>query len=394
MEQPLLPLNDKSSFCPFSLKTTHLDRMINMEFVNHPVYSGLEIQGHNDENIGTGLVVFLQRKQDQIIDLYYEPTLNLPSSWKKLFTLGKGLGLWKQQAFELATLDVSEETGVHANVLFRDVHGQLVHVQVDDDTPFHKTQRKGMTRGFLAPVSAAIENPTSMLLVYLTQFDLVRRPGPAPNIEINGQTVSTGQIPLERCLWGTRTIKVAKDLIVVQVNPDIEKNTDHDMDDQSKSTIFRDSNGSVKSITSESHGHCAAFWFEPAFPDPSTLETANEHGSWKVDIDGDRIVSGTWKCDILNDSKEDATEAKIQLDVTKGWRPTGLPWLTTILFAIVSVFKTWPETYCWFASLQWKKGGAKLVETSPAMVSHWERTSGDRGECYSYISGGGRGNAS
>ncbi|KAG7372679.1 hypothetical protein IV203_018822 [Nitzschia inconspicua] len=377
MEPPLQPRNDignRSSFCPFSLRMTHMDCMINMEFVNHPIYAGLEIQRHDDEIAGTGLLVFLQRKLNNITDVYYESTFHNPSSLKKFFSLGKGLGVWKKQQFVFATLDVSAETGVQANVMFRDIDGRLVHVQMNDDTPFDPNQRSGMTHGFLSPIGAAIDKPSCLQLIYMKQFDLVRRAGTVPIIEIDGRSVSTGHVPFERCLWGTRLIKVAKDLIVVQVNPKTRKINDETHHGHSQSIVHRDNQGHVQGISAESHGHCATFFLDRPFPDSVHFDEKREGGSWRVDIDGDRIVSGTWEYDAVSNSTENTTEAKIQLEVTRGWRPNGLSWMIKMMFPIVPILKDWPETYRWVSYVQWNRG-----ETNPAMVSHWERTSGDYG---------------
>jgi hypothetical protein len=401
MEQPLpLPNNNKaSSFCPFSMEIEHLDRMINMEFVNHPVYAGMEIQGHDDQRSGKGLLVFLQRKQDNLFDVYYEHSLHLRSSWKKLFTLGKGLGVWKQQHFEIANLDISIETGVHAEVLFRDMEGRPIHVQIDDDTPFDPTQRSSsMTKGFLAPVGATIDHPSSLPLIYMKQLDLVRRTGQAPVVDIDQQAVTIGRMPLEQCLFGTRLIKLATDLVVVRINPDLDSEADSvDADDddpkseKTVSSIHRDEHGCVRAITAQSHGHRVSFSFDPPFPDPTHFDDNDEDGTWQVEIDGDRMVSGIWQCDVSAHQQQDITKAKIHLTCTRGWRPVGLPWMMKILFTIVPIFKTWPETYSWVASLQWNTADAAKGDAAPDMLSQWERTSGDRGESYAFLSGGGGG---
>lgn len=68
----------------------------------------------------------------------------------------------------------------------------------------------------LAPVSAAVEVPTSLLLVYLTGFDLVHTSGTA-EVRIGEHVVDTGHLPLEG-LHHRRLIKVSDGLTVVHMN--------------------------------------------------------------------------------------------------------------------------------------------------------------------------------
>ncbi|HSF84199.1 MAG TPA: hypothetical protein VLG28_00895 [Acidimicrobiia bacterium] len=61
-------------------------------------------------------------------------------------------------------------------------------------------------------------------------------------------------------------------------------------------------------------------------------------------------------------------------DETRGWSPQGLPPLMTMVTRVASVFRTWPTTYRWTATI--------TDPDKPTMTSRWERTGGDRGESY------------
>lgn len=54
--------------CPFSLRVDELACMLNVEFVDHPVYDGGELQWFDDAVHGTGMLVFLSRREDRRID--------------------------------------------------------------------------------------------------------------------------------------------------------------------------------------------------------------------------------------------------------------------------------------------------------------------------------------
>jgi len=49
------------SAVPFSLRIDVLDRMLNLEISDDPVYQGLEIQAFDDPDHGRGMTVFLSR---------------------------------------------------------------------------------------------------------------------------------------------------------------------------------------------------------------------------------------------------------------------------------------------------------------------------------------------
>src|SRR5215831_19720118 len=75
----------------------------------------------------------------------------------------------------------------HRAALFTDVDSRRVEVRVDDRDG--RPRRRG---GLLAPASAAIEKPTSLFLVWLPQFDLVRTGGREPVLRIADVDLTVG----------------------------------------------------------------------------------------------------------------------------------------------------------------------------------------------------------
>ena len=59
--------------CPFDLSIDVIDRMLNLEIADDPVYSGLEVQGFDDAEHGRGLLVLLTRHRDDRVDCYRQP---------------------------------------------------------------------------------------------------------------------------------------------------------------------------------------------------------------------------------------------------------------------------------------------------------------------------------
>ena len=61
------------------------------------------------------------------------------------------------------------------------------------------------------------------------------------------------------------------------------------------------------------------------------------------------------------------------LDVTRRWRPRGLPLLMRLVTTVVPVFRRWPTTYRWRGVLRPDDAGA------PGWSGGWERVAGHRG---------------
>jgi hypothetical protein len=370
-----------SLIVPFSLKMEVVDRMLNFEITDDPIYSGLEIQGFEDDEHGHGMLVFLQRHEGEKTDVYFERGLKLNP---KLYAVGGGLGVWTEHTFQTIRLDISESEGIDAEVKFVDVDGRNIEVRVGDKTPLSKRE---MAKGFLAPMGAAIHNPRSLPLVYMRQFDLLRRTGDEPVILIDGHSVSTGRLPAETML-GRRLIKVAKDLCMVSLNPsDInqeETEAGRAMPVHEPGTVKRGDNHVVEAITADLHGHTSKLVFDPPFPYLMSLAGSDSVGTWSIDVDEtSSIVAGRWKT-----RRWEENSVEIVVDVTTGWRPQGLPLLMKDVTTVVPVFRHWPKTYRWVAIVSLHNpSSAMTTQSLPTMKSRWERTSSDRGESYRVMSG-------
>lgn len=316
-------------FVPFRLKIDLLDRMLNFEITGHPVYKGLEIQYFDDADHGCGMVVFLSRHDGGLTDVYREPGLTLDPA---TYFLGGGLGEWREADFAPRILEVAPE-GVLADVAFDDVDGRRVEVTLDD-----RIRGRRSWASFLAPMGAGIDHPRSLPLVWMSRFDLARRAGARPQIRIDGRPVQTGKLPLEPLLR-RRLIKIAADLCVVSVNPD------EDGEAASASEPIFTPDSTLVGLIHARGGHRAEMRFDPPFPDLSALARRRPvTGIWSVIIDGRRIVAGSYTAMRRGDL------ADLDLEVTEGWQPSGLPLLMRLVTTVAPVFRRWPTTYRWRGS--------------------------------------------
>jgi hypothetical protein len=339
---------DVGPLCPFSLSLSPIARLLNFELSDDPIYDGLELQWFDDEIHGRGLLAFLSRRADRRVDYYLERGLRLDPAG---YEIGGGIGSWTETDFQVGRLGIVEE-GVDAEVRFTDVDGRSIAVRVDD-----RDGRRRRRAGLLAPVSAGIDRPNALLLVWMGGFDLVRVTSTRPSIRIDGREASTGRLPGAR-LHRRHLIKYAAPVCAVEVN----RNQDGllpAVGTGQRLELTRDRSG-IEAIVLEQSGHRARVVLDPALPDIRLLaDGATKEGRWHVAVDGARLTGGAWS------AARNGDHVTLGLNVTERWRPGALPWLMRLVTTVVPVFRRWPTTYRWRAVAQ--------LGSVPTISSRWER---------------------
>ena len=283
---------------PTALRVGMLAGMLNFEFAGEEVYDGLELQWYDDATHGTGMLAFLTRRDTGVVDYHYEPGLILNPG---IFQLGAGVGVCRQTMFDNALLEIHDD-GVRAEASFTDANGRRIEVHIDD-----RDGRRRKTGSFLAPVSDAITEPTSMLLVWILRFDLVHTGGTA-RARIDGVELNIGALPGER-LWRRRLIKYGAPVETLELFP---------------SAADDDGTGGVGESAVEPR-----LSFDPLLPDPNALvEGERREGSWSVATVRSRLTGGTWFAH--------RTEGRVNLglDVTERWQPGPLPLLLRVVTSV------------------------------------------------------------
>jgi hypothetical protein len=344
---------DVVAWCPFELRVERIDRFLNAEVADDPVYDGIELQWFDDDEHGTGMLVFLSRRADRKVDYYLAAGLELE---RTAYELGAGTGSWEETTFEVAHLDVGDD-GVTAEVRFSDREGRAIELAVDD------RGGRDRTRGaLLAPVGSTIEHPTSLLLVHLQDFDLVRRGGRPPTLRIDGRAVTTGALP-GRALHGRELIKYAAPVHAIVVNPTTRDEVT--LSDRAPAGGARLQGRAVEALVAGEGAARTRLEFRPAVPDLRDLtDGETREGAWRVHpAAAPPLAGGRWR------TRREGGVVVLSLVVTDGWRPGRLPPLMRTVTRVAPVFRRWPTTYRWAATITL---GDRL-----RMRSAWRRT-GDR----------------
>jgi hypothetical protein len=346
--------------CPFSLRVDELACMLNFELADHPVYDGGELQWFDDDAHGAGMLVFLSRREDGRIDYYLQAGLRVDRSG---YVIGSGIRGWEEIEFDVARLVVTAE-GVDAEVRFTDIDGRVVEVRVDD-----RDGRPRRPAGLLAPVSAGIVEPVSMLLVWMPRFDLVRATGAPPVVRIDGEEVSTGRLPGMR-LHRRHLIKYAAPVVTIELNR-AHHDPWHTRVDGHQAVLDQTE---VRELVAEHAGHRARLSLDPAMPDlAELLDGAGASGRWHIEIDRVRLTGGRWSVTRTGD------DVAVAMDVDERWKPGRLPWLMRLVTMVVPVFRRWPTTYRWRANVR--------LGEQPTVAGRWERTGSERGNGYRRATG-------
>lgn len=355
--------------CPFDVHVGRVAAFVNGELPDHPVYEGFELQWFDDPTHGTGMLAFLQRRDDARVDYYVQPGLRLD---RTTYVLGGGTGAWVEHDFEVARLEVGF-TGVDAEARFTDVDGRLIELRFDDRAS--GTNQRGV---LLAPVSDGIERPTSLMLVYVHGFDLLHRVEPEPVVRIDGQPVSTGALP-GRLLHRRHLVKYGAPLTVATICRARTVATPLPaIDPSAPGDVRLDTDGRrIVSVSSRQDGGAATLVFAPPFPDLTVLEVGHlRTGTWHVDVDDVTITGGTWHA-----LRRPGDRVDLGLDVTERWQPpAGLPLLIRLVTRVVPIFRRWPTSYRWRAEV--------ALGDEPTMTSRWQRTEPSRGETYRRLTAG------
>jgi hypothetical protein len=178
--------------------------------------------------------------------------------------------------------------------------------------------------------------------------------------------VTTGRLP-GGWLHRRRLVKYTAAPTAVVLNPA----GDGPVDPRTPGNVrFDGMSNRIESLQARTAGHCAGLVLEPAVPDIARLRPdALATGAWRLAIDDTpAVVGGTWTVERRQD------HVHVVLDVTRGWTPRGLPPLMAAVTRVAPVFRTWPTTYRWSATI--------TLGDPPLLSSRWERKSSQRDQSY------------
>ena len=179
-----------------------------------------------------------------------------------------------------------------------------------------------------------------------------------PVVRIDGVDLTIGGLP-GAWLHRRHLIKYAAPVVVIEVFPD---------DDGA-------AEGPLGIVEENANEHLAQLVFTPPLPPLETVpDNATAVGRWTVAIDDHRLTGGTWF------AEHDDDGATAGLDVSERWKPPReVPLLIRLVTTVVPVFRKWPTTYRWRATITRDgRREAGWTRTGTAGSDNYRRATGTR----------------
>ncbi|TVR21018.1 MAG: rhomboid family intramembrane serine protease [Anaerolineaceae bacterium] len=351
-------------FSPFNLKCDPMERLLLINFENDPdtVYVGFEPQMFDDPIKGCGLLVIAWR-HDGMIDVYHQPTLNLKR--EEYDIVGKGLCDFIIHPFDGGHFAINER-GVDLSLTFEDKTGRPITLYIHE----HNSKRR-KPFGLLAPFPSETEKPPSLPLALLYDFYFVRRGQTDVEVTIDGKKHQLDLLPAPIDSSRMYFMRYASDPFIVLWNQNHEGALlslpiDDDVAIDADAIYEISENGGQPEISvmqARSDRHDVRFLFNPSFPNVVNLRDGVQvGGNFTIDLEKTMgRIEGHYHIQRTGDDVE------IEICPTGGWQPHLSKLSLRFMFTVVSVFKEWPKSYQWRATIDVSDPAV------PAMRSRWRR---------------------
>ncbi len=351
-------------FNPFSLVIDPMERLLLINFEQDPdsLYVGFEPQFFDDAVNGKGLLVIGWRA-DGRVDVYHQPSLSPDPTTYDI--AGKGLANMIMREMEHDRFEI-DERGVQAGIVFYDIHNRIITLRIEENS-----SKKRKPFGLLAPMGDAAENPSAMPLVLLHDFYFVRQKDTRICIRINDKEHTPDKLPIPMDWQRMLFTRYSPDPFIVTLNPASEGILEP-VQLRGESVIQRkngqwhflyaDGQAFLEKITSGDDRNQIDLSFSPGFPNSYTIADGSEvKGKFRISgHPSTGSISGEYRIARQGD------KVLISMVPTGGWKPVPNKLSLRFLYRVAKIFRNWPKTYHYNATLILDQETAKIS-------SHWER---------------------
>ncbi len=355
---------------PFHLEPDPIGSLLlaNIEEDPDRVYLGFEPQWFTGGWAGEGMVV-LGWRTDGLVDVFHEAGIDLDPELYRI--TGEGMHRMAEREFRPRILEFGPG-GVHMDLGFHDLEGRQVELFVRETDP--GTRRPF---GLLAPVGGAAVRPPALPLVLLRDFDFVRRRGTEIRLAIEGREHAPD--PLALPMAGSRVWfwRYSPKAVVVRVNPEDRVLVEPvrslgEVPDPARGPGSFQGTGSshanrmegisrphgrveLRRFEVEVEGDTVAIELHPPLPHLTALAPGSQAaGQFRISAHPSLgSVDGEWSV-----QAEEGGRVHMEVTPSGGWTPSPAPRSANLLFRVVDLFRGWPTTYRWEASLEPTSPGA------------------------------------
>ncbi|MCK4257359.1 MAG: hypothetical protein KAX49_00180 [Halanaerobiales bacterium] len=352
-------------FSPFNLHIEPVEKLIFITFKQDldEVYYGFELHVLNCDINNKGIRI-LGWRNDGYIDVYYQPIFVKDPIFFNVAE--KGLADMVERSLENVKYDLTPQ-GVNVSFAFKDKMGRQIEFSVKENCS--KLAKPYVT---LAPLGNSAENPPSLPLYYLFDYNYIRRSKTKTEVKIDGRKHKSDNffIPIDwaKCyFWCYST-----DVFMVDWNtahngpmPSLKPKGSQKVETQGVmyDIVQNDSHYEIKGIMSGNEKHQIRFDFSPSIPDLICLKD-------QVSIDGMFTISSDKATGSLSGEykiQRHGKEIHLTCHPNGGWKPNERRWVMNFIYSIVPFYKNWPKTYIWKAKINLNEND------QPTMKSYWKR---------------------
>lgn len=326
---------------PFTIELSPIRRLLVIDVADDPTYGTLEPQVL-DGPTGEG-VLLLAYRHDGYVELYAPPELAVEEGGYD--GLGKGVGSFQRVVFEQARFEVTDD-GLQLDLAVAAPNGRRF------DLHLHEHLSGGRDHfALLAPVGGSFETPTFFPFLWLPEMSFVPARGTEVDVRVEGRARSIARLPLpiggRRCLMARYA-----EALVCLVNPD-----DGQTHTRRPAAGARTPSAPAVDVVDRRDGrgvavvrvgrgdHTCAALFDPPLPDPRSLAThAQRSGDLLLQADDVTQLRGRYGL------RRDGDRVELVVDRFRPWRTRTRRPLLAALFRL-PVFRRWPTTYRWEATL-------------------------------------------
>jgi hypothetical protein len=343
---------------PITLELSPILRLLIIDVAGDPTYRTLEPQVLDGPD-GHGLVLLAYR-HDGHVELYAPSGRELdPSGYDGL---GEGLVGIHHATFETARFEVTGD-GLQLELAVAAPNGRRFDLHLRE----HLTDPRDRFPA-LAPVGGAFDAPAFFPFIWLPGLSFVPVRGTEVDVRVDGQARSVPRLPLpiggRRCLMA----RYDPDVLVCELNPDgvrvptrVPAEVTSGSGAPGTDVVEVDGGYGVAAVRVGRGGHTCAVVLDPPLPDARHL-TASTRRQGSLLLQADRTTELRGRYEVIG--TEDG--ADLTIDGIGPWRTRLRRPLLALLFRL-PLFRRWPTTYRWHATLD------LTTTTQGRLTARWTR---------------------
>jgi hypothetical protein len=344
---------------PITFELSPIRRLLIIDITDDPNYRTLEPQVLDGPD--GAVLALLAYRHDGHVELFAPSVREVdPSGYDGL---GKGLLGIHDAVFDPARFEVTDD-GLQLDLALAAANGQRFDLHIHEHLAGPRDRIP-----VLAPVGGAFDAPAFFPFVWLPGLSFVPVRGTEVDVQVDGRERNVPRLPLpvggRRCLMA----RYDPDAMVCQLNPDsvrtptrVPAHVPRGSGGAGIDVVEVDGGCGIAAVRVGRGGHSCAALLDPPFPDLLALPAPTRRwGSIRLQADHTTELRGRYELTHTEDRVD------LVLEGFGPWRTRSRRPLLALLFRL-PIFRRWPTTYRWQASLD-------LTTSQEPLTSRWSRYS-------------------